>query len=390
MWVACVAMMACSWLSYVDRQVLAVLSPTILQATNLSAQRYGEIVSFFSVAYMIANPLWGALLDYVGLRIGMIAAVSIWSVASAAHAGMSGFLGFAACRAFLGLGEGATFPGGFRTAIDSLPPERQARGMAIAYSGGSLGAIFAPVVVVPVAAAFGWRAAFFVTGLLGVAWIVLWLAVSRTPFLPPPAVKPARLKSLNPFERRFWALVVSYALGCVAIAPVFYFSPLYLNRVMSLSQSELGRVLWIPPLGWEIGYFFWGWVFDRFALSKDRPVFMFFLLALLMIPFGFTGVVSSSAGVLALFFWCMFVTGGFQMLGLRTGARAYPGAGTASVAGVASGAWAAEAALIQPIVGRWFDQAHYDWIFWSIALIPLAGVLIWTVLSRKPLRSVQL
>src|SRR5258706_215828 len=140
----------------------------------------------------------------------------------------------------------------------------------------------------------------------------------------------------------------------------------------------------------EIGFFFRGLVFDRFALSKDRPVFMFFLLALLMIPFGFTGVVSSSAGVLALFFWCMFVTGGFQMLGLRTGARAYPGAGTASVAGVASGAWAAEAALIQPIVGRWFDQAHYDWIFWSIALIPLAGVLIWTVLSRKPLRSVQL
>ena len=31
MWVASAAMMLCSWLSYVDRQVLAVLSPTILQ-----------------------------------------------------------------------------------------------------------------------------------------------------------------------------------------------------------------------------------------------------------------------------------------------------------------------------------------------------------------------
>src|SRR2546426_12817227 len=102
-WVASVAMMLCSWLSYVDRQVLAVLSPTILQATGLNAQRYGEIVSVFSIAYMIANPLWGAVLDYVGLRLGMIAAVAIWSVASAAHAGMSGFLGFATCRAFLGL-----------------------------------------------------------------------------------------------------------------------------------------------------------------------------------------------------------------------------------------------------------------------------------------------
>src|SRR5512138_444577 len=84
MWVASVAMMLCSWLSYVDRQVLAVLSPTILAATILNAQRYGEIVSAFSIAYMFANPFWGAVLDYVGLRIGMIAAVSIWSVASAA------------------------------------------------------------------------------------------------------------------------------------------------------------------------------------------------------------------------------------------------------------------------------------------------------------------
>src|SRR5262245_17298713 len=388
MWVASVAMMLCSWLSYVDRQVLAVLSPTILAATHLNAQSYGEIVSAFSIAYMFANPFWGAVLDYVGLRIGMIAAVTIWSVASAAHAGMSGFLGFAVCRAILGFGEGATFPGGFRASIDSLPPDRQAAGWAMCYSGGSFGAIFAPIVVVPVAAAFGWRAAFFVTGLLGTLWIVLWRGVSRSPFLPASAKKPERLASLNPFERRFWALIASYSLGAVAVAPVFYLSPLYLNRVLAFSQSDLGRVLWIPPLGWEIGYFVWGWIFDRFAAQQDRPVFMFFLLAALMIPFGFTAGVSSSAGVLALFFWVMFVTGGFQMLCLLIGARAYPGARTASVAGVASGAWAAESAIILPITGRWFDQGHYDWIFWAVALIPLIGVLMWTVLSRSDVRIV--
>ena len=382
MWVASAAMMACSWLSYVDRQILAVLSPTILSETHLNAQSYGEIVAAFSIAYMLANPIWGAVIDYVGLRVGMIAAVFIWSVASASHAWMAGFLGFAVCRALLGLGEGATFPGGFRTALDSLPPDRQARGMAISYSGGSLGAIFAPVVVVPVAAAYGWRAAFLVTGLLGVLWIALWMLVSRPPYLPKPKEKPQKMASLNPFEKRFWALIASYSLGSVAIAPVFYLSPLYLNRVMKLSQTELGKVLWIPPLGWEIGYFVWGWIFDRFAADKDRPVFMFFLLALLIVPFGFMALISSSAGVLALLFWCMFITGGFQMLGLRTGARAYPGGRTASVAGVASGAWAAEAAIILPITGRWFDQGHYDWIFWAVALIPMAGVLMWLALSR--------
>jgi hypothetical protein len=42
-------------------------------------------------------------------------------------------------------------------------------------------------------------------------------------------------------------------------------------------------------------------IFDRFAADEDRPVFMFFLLAVLMLPFGLTGLISSSAGALALF-----------------------------------------------------------------------------------------
>src|ERR1700687_4884329 len=106
MWVACSAMLVCSWLSYVDRQILAVLSPTILRDTGLTAQRYGEIVSAFSIAYMFANPLWGAILDYVGLWAGMMGGVTIWTIASASHAWMRGFAGFAAVRGLLGLGEG--------------------------------------------------------------------------------------------------------------------------------------------------------------------------------------------------------------------------------------------------------------------------------------------
>ncbi|MEP6962613.1 MAG: MFS transporter, partial [Acidobacteriota bacterium] len=110
MWVGSFVMMACSWLSYVDRQILAVLSPTILADTGMSTQTYATVVSAFSFAYMIGNPLWGSLLDYIGLRVGMLIAVGIWTVASASHAAMGGFWGFAAARALLGFGEGATFP----------------------------------------------------------------------------------------------------------------------------------------------------------------------------------------------------------------------------------------------------------------------------------------
>jgi len=39
-------MALCSWLSFVDRQVLAVLAPTILKDTGMSAADFGNIVFF--------------------------------------------------------------------------------------------------------------------------------------------------------------------------------------------------------------------------------------------------------------------------------------------------------------------------------------------------------
>src|SRR5579872_1767303 len=98
MWVPVVVMLTCSLLSYIDRQALAVISPMILKDTGLSAESYADAISVFSIVYMIANPLWGSLLDYVGLRAGMLAAVGIWTIASVSHAWVAGFLGFAAAR----------------------------------------------------------------------------------------------------------------------------------------------------------------------------------------------------------------------------------------------------------------------------------------------------
>jgi ACS family hexuronate transporter-like MFS transporter len=386
MWAASIVMMVCSWLSYVDRQILATLSVVILADTGLSTERYTEVVSAFSIAYMIGNPLWGSLLDYVGVRVGMLAVVAIWSVASASHAwvgmGTGAFLGFAAARAFLGFGEGATFPGGFRTAIDSLPPNRQARGIAISYSGGSLGAIVTPFLVIPIAARFGWRSAFLVTGALGLAWLALWARVARPPYLPLPERKPAKIVWPNFLERRFWALVCGYSLGAIALGPILYLSSLYLNRVFGVSQGDLRYYLWVPPAGWEAGYFFWGWAADRFAPHQNRPAGLFILLTVLGLPLGIVTWLNSPVLAVLVFFWSMFVAAGFIVVALRAAARAYPAGQTALVAGLGAGTWSALVAVLLPLLGRWFDQQRYTETFALVTLIPVAGTTLWLWLTR--------
>src|SRR4051812_15993810 len=184
MWVPCIGMALCSWLSFVDRQVLNILSPTIIADTGLTAQDFTTATSFFFLTYTLGNPVWGSVLDYVGLRVGMLLAVGVWTAASMSHAAMSSFLGFAMARALLGLGEGGTFPGGLRTAVESLPASVRARGIALSFSGGTIGAVMIPLLLGPLAIKYGWRIAFLAPGGFGIAWLIIWPAIARPPFLP--------------------------------------------------------------------------------------------------------------------------------------------------------------------------------------------------------------
>jgi len=384
-WVPVLVVMTCSWLSYIDRQALAVISPMILKDTGLSAADYADANAAFSIAYMIGNPLWGSLLDYVGLRLGMLIAVGIWSLASASHAWMAGLLGFAAARAVLGFGEGATFPGGLRTAADSLPLSKQSRGMGITYSGASVGAIVAPLIVTPIALRYGWRAAFLGTGMLGAVWLVVWWFVARAPLLPPAPRTINRFALPNMRERRFWLLVINFGLGGAALGPTLYLSPLYLNRVMGLSQAQLGKVLWIPALIWELGYYFWGWIGDRYVRDNLRPVKLYILLTILALVPAAIGHIDSWPVVLGLFGYAMFIAVGFIVMSLHLGARAYGRDQTGLVAGIGSGAWSAVVAILLLIYGRWFDRHWYDAIFVSLSVIPVAGTFLWWWIGRPKL-----
>jgi ACS family hexuronate transporter-like MFS transporter len=382
MWAPCIAMALCSWLSFVDRQVLAVLSPTILADTGMNARDFGNIVFFFFVAYTVANPVWGSIIDFVGLRTGMLAAVLLWSLASTSHAFMGTFAGFAAARALLGLGEGATFPGGLRTAVESLPVEKRARGIATAFSGGTLGAILTPLIAIPFALRYGWRAAFLLTGALGLSWLVLWWFVARPPWLPRSDAQAPKPGFPNPAERRFWALISSYALPAISAGPILTIFPLYLNRGLGVSQAELRSLLWIPPLAWGLGYFAWGWVADRFAATDRRPAWLFMLLTVLALAFGLTTLTTSPLLTVLSMGLSTFVAGGFQMVALKVGSFAYPKERAAMMSGIASGSWSLVNAVLSPIIGRLFDAQQWSGAFWLVALCPVVGVGLWLLLSR--------
>lgn len=386
MWVPCAAMAACSWLSFFHRAILGAIAPTLMKETGLTAQEFASINAYFFVAYTLGNPLWGSILDYVGLRAGMLLGVAIWTAASVGHGWMTTFAGFALARAALGIGEGVTFPGGLRTAVETLPPTRRARAMALSFSGGTLGGVAAPLIAVPLAAAYGWRTAFVVSGAFGLAWLLLWLAISRPPFLPKAETKTAKLSWPNLGEKRLWALVFSYGLPAIAPGPIVTLLSLYLSAGLGVSQKDIGHLLWMPALSWGVGYFFWGWIADRYAQDNKRPVGLFLILTVLALALGATAWTNSVAVTMAIMSWATFIGGGFQMVALKAASYSFPREQAAMMTGIASGSFAlVNYILLQTPkwgLGALFNQHRYAEAWWIVALCPVVGTVVWLALTR--------
>jgi MFS transporter, ACS family, aldohexuronate transporter len=385
-WAPAISMLLVSVISYIDRQTLALLSPTILRETHLTGEQYGFIISGFSVAYMLSNPVWGRILDRIGLRTGMTLSVAWWTLASAAHSLSSGFASFAVARIALGVGEGATFPGGLRTVTQTLSPVERGRGVAVAYSGGSLGAIITPIVVTPIALWWGWRAAFLFTGMIGAAWLVVWWIISRS-FSAVNKAPQAAMPMPRFTDPRLWSLVFAYALGSLPIGFVLYEAANYLGQARGQSQGFIGMVLWIPPLGWEVGYFFWGWLSDSAvragtpAITAGRRMMatcMIFSLPLIAVPY-----LAAIWMVMLELFVAMFVASGFIILPVAYATHVYSPAHSGLIAGVGAGSWSAAVALAMPLFGSLFDQHRYQDAFLIAGLSPVAGYAGWLWLSSR-------
>jgi len=180
--------------------------------------------------------------------------------------------------------------------------------------------------------------------------------------------------------------MVAYACGALPIAFVIYAAALYLNAGFGASQALIGKLLWIPPLGWEIGYFFWGWLLDRLPRTDagriDGLRKLLTAATLLSLPLAFAPWVRSLPGVMGLLFLAMFVAGGFIILTVGYATHVYSAAHAGLIAGLGAGAWSAGVAVAMPLFGKLIDLKRWDVAFVLAAVVPVAGHLYWLAVNR--------
>src|SRR5260370_5475198 len=109
-WTVCAMLFAATSINYMDRQVIAILKPTLEHSIGMSEVSYGYVVDAFQIAYAIGLLAAGRLIDKLGTRIGYMLVMATWSVSAMGHALASTVMEFGVARFLLGLGESGNFP----------------------------------------------------------------------------------------------------------------------------------------------------------------------------------------------------------------------------------------------------------------------------------------
>ncbi|VWX47131.1 MFS transporter [Novosphingobium sp. 9U] len=230
-------------LNYVDRQVLALLKPMLEAEFQWNDQQFAHLGSIFQLSAAVSLLGVGWFVDRFGVRFAYGAAVAVWSIAGMAHALAASVQQFVVARAVLATAESVNTPAAMKTAATYLPIERRSIGIGIINTAPNVGAILTPLLIPPFAIAFGWKAAFLVTGALGIVWLVLWrLNTGKLqPIGNPASASPGKVAWGEVLrDRRSWTVVGAKAITDLVWWFVLFWAPDFFSRHFGLSQGALG------------------------------------------------------------------------------------------------------------------------------------------------------
>jgi MFS transporter, ACS family, hexuronate transporter len=376
-----------SAINYLDRQTLATLGPLIRSEFHLTTEQFGDVISVFSIAYMLSAPVMGWLIDRVGLNLIASIAVGAWSLAGIATGFTRGLAGLMDCRTVLGMAESAGIPAAGKAIDQFLKPAERAIGNAMNQAGVSLGLIAAPPLALWMAGRYGWRDAFLVTGLLGLAWIPVWnLARRLAPATPAPKTNLGASTALLR-DSRLWAFVVANALTMFGYSLWSNWTTFYFTDVQHLPLGMVSPYVLAVFTFAAGGGFAGGWLSARLIArgmappaARLRACIVGAVLSLVTAAIPLAHNPGWAAAAISLsFFAVSAMSVNVYSLPLDTFGRQHAALGVSAL--VAS--YGAMQVVVSPLIGRMIDAHRWTPITWAATLTPaLACAILSTVRPR--------
>jgi MFS family permease len=265
--------------NYLDRYLVSALVERLKHSElALNDAELGSLMSSFLLVYTLAAPVFGALGDRRARPRLIAFGVACWSVATALSGLAGSYMGLLAARAAVGIGEAAYGTIAPSLLSDYFPMDKRGRVMAIFFCAIPVGSALGYVVGGSVGAHFGWRTAFFVAGIpgLALAWLCLGLQDPKRGSQDGAAAKPPDARGVGAATRATYRrllrnkpyrlTVLGYAAYTFAMGGLAYWMPAFLERVRGISPEEstvqFGEIVVITGF---LGTFIGGWLGDYCA-----------------------------------------------------------------------------------------------------------------------------
>lgn len=395
-WLICALLFIITTINYMDRNILGVLKPTIQHDLNFTETDFGNIIFFFSMAYAVGYAGMGWLTDKIGIRLGLAAAAVLWCAASIAHGMVASVSGFIVARIVLGLGEGGNFPTCIKTIATWFPVRDRAFATGIFNSGSNIGAMLAPLIGAAVVALAGWQAAFYVTGAVGLIWVVFWLISYRSP-AEHPKVSSDELSYIRQdpdvaARKVPWSELLTYRgtwvflAGAVLTNPAWWFYnnwvPSFLNAKFHVSLFAVGLPLVVIYLTTDVGSIAGGWLSSK-LIGHGMDVFSarkltLLICALCTLPVFLAPQLGSMWLAVLLIALAMAAHQGFSANLFTLVSDSMPNEAVASAVGLGGGISAIAGAFSAAVVGRVLDATggNYTVVFFACASVYVIAVAI--------------
>jgi len=292
----------------------------------------------------------------------------VWSLAAMGHALARTTAAFSAARALLGLGESANFPGAIKTVAEWFPKDERALATGIFNAGTNTGAIITPLLVPWIALTWGWRWAFIITGSFGFVWLLLWLALYRSP--------PAEMHANEPDEprvpwirllgvRQTWAIVVGKLMADPIWWFYLYWLPKFLDATYGIKLAQVALPLIVVYLVADIGSIAGGWLSSSlikrgWTVNRARKTAML-LMALAIVPTALAPRAGSMWTAVLIVSIAAAAHQGWSANVYTLASDMFPRSAVASISGIGGFAGAMGGVVFQRLTGRVLDATGNDY-----------------------------
>lgn len=402
-----VIIMLCAmyFITYLDRVNVSTAAAGFGKEFGLSNIQIGLVFSAFAYPYFVFQIIGGWVSDRFGAKKTLLFCGTLWAIGTISTGLASGLASLVAARLLLGLGEGATFPAATSAMSRWVAKEKRGFAQGITHASARIGNAVAPGAIVVIMAVYGWREAFYISGVISLLWVALWamtytehpkdhprITKEELDALPLPKIKAPYVPWLALFKRMMPVTIVYFCYGWTLWLFLSWIPQYFLHSYhLDLKKSAIfsSTVFFAGVIGDTLGGIVTDKVYARTGnLAKSRgwmvSICMFFAL-ISLIPLMFTHNLSLSIVCLASGFFFAEVTIGPMWSIPMDVAPQYSGTASGMM-----NTGSAFAAIISPVFSGFLIDRFGSWDLPFLVSMILMGLGVVLALLMHPERKFEL